>query len=107
MKDFDKIIWRDGLTFVDFFATWCGPCQAMHPIVDHFQEQMNGRMDVYKIDIDSPDMQEVVRHYHITSVPTLVFFRHGEVLWRKSGRIGYEELVAALEKLEKREVAEL
>lgn len=107
MKDFDKIIWRDALTFIDFFATWCGPCQAMHPIVDHFQEQMKGRADVFKIDIDSPDMQEVVRRYHITSVPTLVFFRHGEVLWRESGRIGYAELVKALETLEKKEPAEL
>ena len=84
--DFDKIIWRDALTFVDFFATWCGPCQMMHPVIDRFQEKMNGRVDVYKVDIDDRDMLEIVHRYNIMSVPTLMFFRRGEVLWRESGR---------------------
>ena len=47
MTDFDKIIWRDALTFVDFFATWCGPCRMMMPAIDKFRERMNGRVDVY------------------------------------------------------------
>ena len=85
--DFDKIIWRDALTFVDFFATWCGPCQMMHPAIDKFQREMNGRVDVYKV----------------MSVPTLMFFRRGEVLWRESGRVGYDHLVNVLRELEKRE----
>lgn len=103
MKDFDKIIWRDALTFVDFFATWCGPCQMMHPVIDKFREQMNGRVDVYTIDIDDRDMIEIIRRYSIRSVPTLLFFRRGEVLWRHSGSIGYEQLKRVLEELEKRE----
>ena len=90
--DFDKIIWRDALTFVDFFATWCGPCQMMHPVIDRFQEKMNGRVDVYKVDIDDRDMLE-----------TLMFFRRGEVLWRESGRIGYDHLANVLRELEQRE----
>ena len=76
--DFDKIIWRDALTFVDFFATWCGPCQMMHPVIDRFQEKMNGRVDVYKVDIDDRDMLEI-------------------------GRIGYDHLANVLRELEQRE----
>lgn len=103
MQDFDKIIWRDALTLVDFFASWCGPCQAMAPAIDKFKEKMNGRVDVYKIDIDDPDMAAVVRRYNIQSVPTLMFFCRGETLWRASGRMEYEQLVAALNEIEKRE----
>lgn len=103
MKDFDKLIWRDALTFVDFFATWCGPCQAMLPIIDKFQEQMKGRVDVYKVNIDDREMLDVVRRYNIMSVPTFMFFRRGEVLWRESGRISAEHLKTVLDNLEKRE----
>ena len=101
MKDFDKIIWRDALTLVDFFAVLCGPCLAMHPVIDRFQKQMNGRADVYRMDIDDPDLAEIVRRYNIMSVPTLMFFQRGEVLWRESGRVDYEHLVNVLDELEK------
>ena len=90
--DFDKIIWRDALTFVDFFATWCGPCQMMHPAIDKFQREMNGRV-----------MLDAVHRYNIMSVPTLMFFRRGEVLWRESGLASYDHLVNVLRELEKRE----
>ena len=100
MVDFDKIIWRDALTFVDFFASWCGPCQAMHPIVDRFQEQMRGRVEVYKVNIDAPGMAEIIRRYEIRSVPTLMFFRRGEILWRSSGVMSYDGLIGVLQQLE-------
>ncbi len=103
MQDFDKIIWRDALTLVDFFATWCGPCRMLHPIIERFEKQMNGRADVYRIDIDDRNMNEIVRRYNIMSVPTLIFFRRGEILWRKSGVTGYDELLRVLNELEQHE----
>ena len=103
MIDFDKIIGRNALTFVDFFASWCGPCQAMHPVIDRFQEQMRGRVDVYKVNIDAPDAAPVVRRYGIRSVPTLMLFRRGEVLWRHSGMMGYEELTNKFRQFEQEE----
>lgn len=106
MVDFDKIIWRDALTFVDFFASWCGPCQAMHPVVDRFQEQMRGRVEVYKVNIDAPEMAEIIRRYGIRSVPTLIFFRRGEILWRSSGVMSYDDLLGVFQRLEHCEHAE-
>lgn len=105
MTDFDKMIGRDGLTFVDFFASWCGPCQAMHPVIDRFKEEMRGRAEVYKVNIDSPEMAAIIRRYGIRSVPTLIFFRRGEVLWRASGAMRYEELLRVFQELEQREHA--
>ena len=94
---------QDKYLFVDVYATWCGPCQMMHPVIDRFQEKMNGRVDVYKVDIDDRGMLDAVHRYNIMSVPTLMFFRRGEVLWRESGRVGYDHLVNVLRELEKRE----
>ena len=70
--DFDKIIWRDALTFVDFFATWCGPCQMMHPAIDKFQREMNGRVDVYKVDIDDRGMLDAFTPTVPNSYGTLI-----------------------------------
>ena len=63
MKNFDQIIWQEKLTFVDFYATWCAPCRQMHPIVDQFEDRMSERAEVCRIDIEDPDMQEIVRRY--------------------------------------------
>ena len=101
MQDFDKIIWRDALTLVDFFATWCGPCRMMHPIVDRLEKQLNGRVDVYRIDIDNRSIAPILGRYNIRSVPTLIFFRRGEILWRKSGVTDYDELLRVVNELEK------
>lgn len=79
----------------------------MHPVLDKFATQMNGRVDVYKIDIDSPGLEEILLHYNIRSVPTLIFFRRGQVLWRTSGAVSYEQLVNVLNELEQRCETEL
>lgn len=103
MRDFDKLIWRDSLMLVDFFAGWCGPCRMMHPIIDRFEEEMRGRVEVYKIDIDNREMADVIHRYNILSVPTLIFFRRGEILWRESGCIPYEQLCHVFHEIEQRE----
>ena len=62
---------------VDFFATWCGPCKMLAPTIDQVAEEMAGKAQVYKLDIDqSPD---VARAYGVMSVPTLIVFEGGQV----------------------------
>lgn len=101
MKDFEKIIWRDAVSCFLFAASWCGACRAIQPVIDRFQIQMNGRVDIYRVDIDDPDLRGIVRRYRITAVPTLLFFRRGELLWRHAGTTAYENLVAALDRIER------
>lgn len=99
MKSFKEFIAEDKLTLVDFYATWCGPCKVMHPILEEFKKQMGESVMVLKLDIDSPANAALVREYHISSVPTLMFFRKGESKWRGSGVISAAELKAISAKL--------
>ena len=105
MRNFDQIIRQEKLTFVDFYASWCAPCRQMQPIIDQFEDRMGARTDLLRIDIEDPEMHEIVRRFRIVSVPTLMFFRRGEVLWRQSGSVSYNHLVQVLEELELYELA--
>lgn len=105
MKQFDRLIWQEQLLLVEFYATWCGPCKAMEPVIARFAERMGDRTDLLRIDIEDPNYADIVRRYNIISVPTLMFFRRGEVLWRESGAVGYNHLVTILEELEQYELA--
>ena len=83
-----------------------GCCGGGDDEVKHVKPQdtnVNDYDHVYRMDIEDPDLLEIVRRYNIVSVPTLMFFRRGEVLWRESGRVDYEHLVNVLNELEKHE----
>ena len=62
---------------VDCFATWCGPCKMMAPIVDDIAEDYEGKLRVYKVDVD--EAPEIARNYGIMSIPTFLFFKGGEL----------------------------
>ena len=93
--DFDKIIWRDALTFVDFFATWCGPCKMMGPVVDNLAEEVKNAK-ICKLDID--ESQQIAGQYGVMSVPTFMVFESGQVVNKSMGVMPKESLVKLLEK---------
>lgn len=96
---FKELIVEDSTTLVDFYATWCGPCKAMHPILEDFKRQVGDSVRVLKLDIDSPANAALVREYRVASVPTLIFFRRGEVKWRGSGVMSAAQLREISDKL--------
>jgi thioredoxin 1 len=83
MGKFNDIVKSSTPTLVDFHATWCGPCQAMHPVMDRLKNEMGSQVRILKIDVDKN--QEVANKFKVRSVPTFMLFKDGEILWKKSG----------------------
>ncbi|NLV98771.1 MAG: thioredoxin [Clostridiaceae bacterium] len=81
---------------VDFWASWCGPCRMVGPIVEALAEDFDGRAGVGKVNVDEED--DLARQYSIMSIPTLVIFKGGEVVERVVGARSQGELAALLEK---------
>jgi thioredoxin 1 len=80
---FAEIIRGETPVLVDFYATWCGPCKTMSPILQDFAKQMGDRVRVLKIDVDKN--QAVANKYKVQSIPTLIIFKNGEIKWRQTG----------------------
>jgi thioredoxin 1 len=92
MNKFEELIAEDTITLVDFYATWCGPCRAMHPILEDYKRLVGESVRVLKLDVDSPANGSLSRLYKVAAVPTLLFFRNGEVKWRGSGVVSAADL---------------
>ena len=95
METFNDVINSGQLILVDFFATWCQPCKAMHPILEQVKCVLGDRIRIIKVDVDKYGV--TASQYRIQSVPTLMLFRNGEVLWRTSGVVDKAELLATLD----------
>ncbi|MBR5070060.1 MAG: thioredoxin [Bacteroidales bacterium] len=90
MENFNDIINSEQLTLVDFFATWCGPCKMMHPVLEQLKEELGESIRIIKIDVDKNN--SLAMNYRVQSVPTLMLFRKGEMLWRQSGALRLNDL---------------
>lgn len=87
---FSEMIHSDKPVVVDFFATWCGPCKTMAPILKQVKDKVGENASIIKIDIDKN--QPTATQYAIQSVPTIIIFKNGKVLWRQSGVVPAIEL---------------
>ncbi len=78
-----KVLDADKPVLVDFFATWCGPCKRLAPIIDEIAADMDGKAYVYKVDVDQS--QDIAARYRVSSMPTLILFKNGEPVKKTIG----------------------
>jgi len=94
---FSELIAGNQPVLIDFFAEWCGPCQMMPPVLKEVKAKMGNQVKVVKIDIDKN--QALASRYQVQSVPTLMIFKNGEIVWRQSGVRPAHEIVKKLAEL--------
>ncbi|MBQ6911381.1 MAG: thioredoxin [Bacteroidales bacterium] len=89
--NFSELLQDSKLVIVDFWATWCGPCRMLSPILDEVEEEMADQISVVKVNVDDAD--EVAAQYRIMSIPTLLFFKNGELVDKTVGAMPKPALV--------------
>lgn len=81
--NFTELINDNKLVIVDFWATWCGPCRMISPLLDELEEEMAGQITVVKVNVDDAD--EIATQYRIMSIPTLLFIKNGQIVDKTVG----------------------
>ena len=89
--NFSELLQDSKLVIVDFWATWCGPCRMLSPILDEVEEEMADQISVVKVNVDDAD--EIAAQYRIMSIPTLLFFKNGELVDKTVGAMPKPALV--------------
>jgi thioredoxin 1 len=98
---FQEMIHQNKPVLVDFFATWCGPCKMMQPVLEDVKKRVGDYASIIKIDVDK-NMQAAAT-FQVQSVPTLILFKNGKPLWRQSGVVPANELERGLININKAE----
>ena len=93
---FNEIIHSDKPVLVDFFATWCGPCKMMTPILKDVKQAVGDAVTIIKIDVDKNP--QAANEFQVQGVPTLILFKNGKAVWRQSGVVPKAELVGVIKK---------
>jgi thioredoxin 1 len=87
---FDSIINDPRPVIVDFHALWCSPCKIQSPILKEVAAELGERVRIIKIDVDNNS--EIARRYSVQSVPTIIIFKNGKLVWRQSGVVSKSQL---------------
>ncbi|KYG81071.1 thioredoxin [Roseivirga ehrenbergii] len=88
--EFESLVSQDTPVLVDFYADWCGPCQAMAPVLKEVAKEHEGKVKIIKIDVDKN--QPLAQKFGVRSIPTFILFKNGELIWRKGGMMTSREL---------------
>ena len=95
VENFEKeVVNSDTPVLVDFWATWCGPCKMLSPVVDEVGEESDGSYKVGKINVD--EQSELAKRFRVMSIPTLLVFKNGQEVKRNVGVITKEEILDLL-----------
>jgi len=90
MSKFLEFINQDKPVLIDFFATWCGPCQTMSPILKQVKDELGDKVIILKVDVDKN--AAIVSKFQVRGVPTFVLFKNGKQVWKQAGLISKTDL---------------
>ena len=93
MEKFHAIINGPELVLVDFFATWCGPCQMLAPILKEVKDNLGDSIKIIKVDVDKNQALMSNPAFQVKGVPTLMLFKSGRMLWRQSGVVPKDDII--------------
>ena len=88
---FQELLQDTKLVVVDFWAVWCGPCRMLSPILDEVEEEMSDKITVVKVNVDDAD--QIAMQYRIMSIPTLLFFKNGQIVDKTVGAMPKNQLI--------------
>ena len=91
MISFEVLINSDKPVLVDFFATWCGPCQMLSLILKQIKDNLGERIVIIKVDVDKN--KDIASKFQVRGVPTMMLFQDGKQLWRQSGVLTKDEII--------------
>ena len=89
-----EVLASSPVVLIDFWATWCGPCRMLAPVVEEVAAEFEGKVVVAKCNVD--EAREVAMQYRIMSIPTLIYFKNGEVVDKTVGVVSKDDIVSKL-----------
>lgn len=94
--NYNEVIKSAPVVLVEFYASWCPHCKKMMPIVAQIKELLSGQIDVYQFDID--ENQDLADNEQVESIPTFIVYKEGKEMWRQSGEMPADVLLANIQK---------
>lgn len=95
MSKFQNLVQGSTPVLIDFFATWCGPCKMMTPVLEAVKEELQDNIVILKVDVDKNP--KLAAQYQVRGVPTFLLFQKGQLLCRQSGMLQKNDLIAVVQ----------